>query len=201
MSNIAKEFESRVMLTEKEYLDIVSYYMKLYPDHSFLQNNNYYFDTKDFYLRKKHITFRIRTINDVRCELTLKIKGEHGDEEINDDITFKEMDTIMKEKFFPNGNVKKFLLSLPYPLSSYDNIVTLYNRRLEIAQDHHLLVIDKNEYNGITDYNLEVETKDDINLARKFLYDYIRKFSLSLANQKYAGKFHRAIDSVINKTK
>ena len=199
MSNVAKEFEARVMLTEQEYLDIVSFYMKLYPNHHFLQNNNYYFDTNDLLLRKRHITLRIRTINNTKAELTLKIKGENGDEEINDDITFKEMDTLINDKVFPNGDVKNFLLTFPNPLSSYENILVLYNRRLEIKLDNHLLVIDKNNYSDITDYNLEIEVKEDVNLAKKILSDYIEKFHLSLANQKYIGKASRAIDSVINK--
>lgn len=199
MSNIGKEFESRVMLTEQEYLDVVSHFMKLYPNNHFLQNNNNYFDTNDLFLKNRHITLRIRTINDIRFELTLKIKGLNGDEEINDDLSFKEKEAIIKDKFFPEGNVKRYLLSLPIPLSNYENIVSLYNRRLEIKFDNHLLVIDKNEYNGIIDYNLEIETKDDINLANKLLNDYIKQFHLSLANQKYHGKAHRALDSVIKK--
>lgn len=200
MSNILKEYEARVMLTEQEYLDIVSHYMKLYPNHHFLQNNNYYLDTKDLSLRKRHITFRIRTINNAKAKLTLKIKGNNGDEEINDDITFKEMDTILKSKVFPNGNVKSILLTFSTPLSSYENILVLYNRRLEIDFDNHLLVIDKNEYNDIIDYNLEVESKDDISLARKILNDYIKNFNLSLGNEKYIGKATRAIDSIIKKS-
>ena len=199
MSNIQKEFESRIMLTEREYLEVVSHFLKLYPNHHFLQNNNYYFDTKDLYLREKHITLRIRTINDVRSELTLKIKGENGDEEINDDISFKEKEILLNEKVFPEGNVKRYLLSLPIPLSNYENIVSLYNRRLEIKYDNHLLVIDKNEYIGIVDYNLEIETENDIKLARALLNEYIKKFNLSLGNQKYMGKAHRAINAAIKK--
>lgn len=199
MSNVAKEFERRVMLTEQEYLNIVSHFLKIYPNHHFLQNNNYYFDTSDLFLRQKHITLRIRTINDVRAELTLKIKGYNGDEEINDDITFEEMKNIIKEKVFPDGGVKKYLLTLALPLSSYENIVVLYNRRLEIAYPDHLLVIDKNEYNGIIDYNLEVEAKDNIQLADTFLKQYIKQFNLSLGNLNYRGKATRAIDSVTKK--
>ena len=52
MSNIVKEFESRIMLTSEEYMNIVSFYMKLYPEHHFLQNTNIYFDSDDLFLRK-----------------------------------------------------------------------------------------------------------------------------------------------------
>ena len=198
MSNIVKEFECRVMLTVEEYMNIVSFYMKLYPEQHFLQNTNIYFDSDDLFLRQKHITLRVRTINDVKCELTAKIKGEKGDQEINDDLSFKEMDALLNESKFPEGNVKNYLLSLSYPLSAYHQIVTLYNRRLEIKYDDHLLVIDKNNYNDIVDYNLEIETEKDIELSKQILEKYIKKFNLSLHKQKYMGKATRAIMSIKN---
>ena len=199
MSNIGIEFERRIMLTSEEYLNIVSFYLKLYPNHHFLQNVNYYFDSEDLFLRKNHITLRVRTINDVKSELTVKIKGENGDQEINDDLAFKDYELLMKDGIFPDGNVKKYLLSLSYPTHSFKNIATLYNRRLEIENDDHLLVIDKNNYSDIIDYNLEIETKDTIKLAEHYLEQYIKQFNLSLAGQKYRGKATRAIEAARKK--
>lgn len=193
MSNIVKEFECRIMLTENEYFAIVSFYLKQYPNHHFLQNVNVYFDNDDLFLRNKHITLRARTINDLNCELTLKVKGDNGDTEINDPLTIKEADLLLNNNVFPEGNVKNYLLSLERPLSDYHQITTLYNRRLEIAYPDHLLVIDKNTYSDITDYNLEIEAKDDIKTAKKFLKEYIEKFHLSLKDQPYMGKATRAI--------
>lgn len=199
MSNIVKEFESRIMLTSDEYLNIVSFYLKLYPNKHFLQNVNYYFDNDDLFLRKSHVTLRIRTINDVKCELTAKIKGDNGDQEINDNITLKEMDSLLKDGIFPIGNVKQYLLSLSCPLSSYRNIAVLYNRRLEIEQDDYLLVIDKNTYSDITDYNLEIEASN-IEQAKEVLKEYIKKFNLSLVEQNYLGKASRAIKAALKVT-
>ena len=62
----------------------------------------------------------------------------------------------------------------------------------------HLLVIDKNTYSDIIDYNLEIETENDINLSKKILDKYINKFNLSLHKQKYLGKATRAIMSIKN---
>ena len=105
------------------------------------------------------MTLRVRVINDLKSELTLKIKGNNGDQEINDDLLPKDMDALLKSNIFPNGNVKDYLLTLPKSLDSFKNIVSLYNRRLEIEEEDHLLVIDKNNYSDITDYNLEIEAK------------------------------------------
>ena len=199
MSNIVKEYETRIMLTENEYFEIVSYFMRLHPNKHFLKNTNIYFDTEDLYLRKNHITFRLRTINDIRSEVTIKIKGKNGDDEINDSLNAKEVELILKERVFPNGGVKSFLLTLPYTFDAYKEIATLYNIRLEIEEDDHLLVIDKNIYNDITDYNLEIETADNIESARKWLDHYIKQFNLANRGQKYVGKAHRAIMSAIKK--
>ena len=193
MSNVIMEFESRIMLTETEYFEIVSFYMKQYPNKQFLQNNNIYLDSNDLFLRKKHITLRIRIINDVTSELTCKIKGQNGDEEINDNLFIKDVNLLIEHGVFPSGNVKNYLLTLARPLSEYRVITTLYNRRLEIEFPDHLLVIDKNSYNDIVDYNLEIEAKYDMNVARKYLKYYIDKFNLSLKDQPYVGKASRAI--------
>ena len=193
MSNIAKEFESRIMLTDDEYLSIVSFYMKLYPNKHFIQNTNIYYDSDDLFLRKQGITFRLRIINDISSELTIKIKGKNGDTEINDKLNIAQFNLLKNNNIFPDGEVKKYLSTLPYSINEYKVITTLFNRRLEIEFDDHLLVIDKNTYSDIVDYNLEIETKDNIESAQRHLKEYIEKFHLSLINQKYQGKATRAI--------
>ena len=199
MSNIVKEYETRIMLTESEYFEIVSHFMRLHPNKHFLKNTNTYFDTEDLYLRKNHITFRLRTINDIKSELTIKIKGKNGDDEISDSLNTQEAQLVLKSRVFPDGDVKNFLLTLPYTFDAYKEITTLYNVRLEIEEKDHLLVIDKNAYNDIIDYNLEIETKDGIESARRILNYYIEQFSLVNRGQKYVGKAHRAIMSAIKK--
>ena len=195
MSNIGKEFESRVMLTDDEYLSIVSFYMKLFPNKHFIQNTNIYYDSDDLYLRKQGITLRLRIINDVTSEFTLKIKGNNGDTEINDYLHINQFNLLRNDNICPEGEVKKYLLSLPYPMAHYKPIATLYNRRLEIENEDHLLVIDKNSYGDVIDYNVEIEAKDNINSANKHLKEYIEKFHLTLINQKYQGKATRAINN------
>ena len=135
MSNVAKEFEARIMLTDDEYLSIVSFYMKLFPNKHFIQNTNFYYDSEDLFLRRQGITFRHRIINDVSSELTIKIKGKNGDTEINDKLNIAQFNALKNHHIFPDGEVKKFLTTLPYPISEYKEITTLFNRRLEIEFD------------------------------------------------------------------
>ena len=60
MSKVVKEYESRIMLTESEYFEIVSHFMRLHPEKHFLKNVNIYFDTPDYYLKNKNHPWRRR---------------------------------------------------------------------------------------------------------------------------------------------
>ena len=199
MSNIVKEFETRIMLSESEYFAIVSHYIRLYPNKKFLKNTNIYFDTEELYLRHHHTNLRVRIINDVKYELTLKIKHPDGDDEINDIIVKKDADALINGEYFPEGTVKKYLETLPYPLSAYKMITSLNTLRLEIQNEDHLLVLDKNSYSDITDYNLEIEANDSINTAKRLLNEYIKQFNLANRDEKYIGKSHRAIKAATKK--
>ena len=199
MSNAQKEYEVRLMIDEEQYFFIVTYYMNIYPNKHFLQNTNYYYDTDDLALRSQHMTLRLRTINDIKSELTLKIKGENGDDEINDCLNGKEAELLIKSNIFPYGEVRNRLKLLPYSLDKYHNVATLFNRRLEIEFDDYLLVIDKNTYGEVVDYNIEIESKVGIKHANSVLKEYIEKFNLPVSKEKYRGKARRAIDEANKK--
>ena len=171
--------------------------MNAYPNKHFLQITNTYYDTDDLFLRSQHMTLRLRVINDSKSEFTLKIKGEDGDEEINDGLSPKEADLLYNENLFPYGQVRNRLMLLPYSLDKYHKITTLYNRRLEIDFADHLLVIDKNNYGDVLDYNIEVESKVGIKHAKEILKQFIEKFNLTVSKEKYRGKATRAIDNAV----
>lgn len=192
-----KEYEARLMLDEERYFFIVTYYMNITPNKHFIQNANYYFDTNDLFLRSQHMTLRVRTINDVKSELTLKIKGDNGDDEINDRLTPQETELLINKSIFPYGQVRNRLMLLPYSLDKYHQIASLFNRRLEIEFDNYTLVIDKNTYGNVVDYNLEIESKVGIEHAKEVLKEYINKFNLKVSNEKYHGKATRAIDEAV----
>ena len=187
----------RLMIDEERYLFIVTYFMNIYPNKHFLQNTNYYFDTDDLFLRQQHITLRVRTINDIKSELTLKIKGENGDDEINDGLTPKEAELLVNQNIFPYGQVRNRLMLLPYSLDKYHRVAVLYNRRLEIEYEDYLLVIDKNTYGEVVDYNIEIESQVGIKHAKDVLKQYIEKFNLPVSKEKYVGKATRAIKEAL----
>ena len=197
MPKSEKEFETRLMIEEEQYFFIVTYYLNLYPNKHFLQNVNYYYDTDELFLRNQHMTLRVRIINEVKSELTLKIKGNNGDEEVTDGLTPKEMDMLLNQNVFPYGEVRNRLMLLPYSLDKYHLIATLFNRRLEIEFDDYTLVVDKNTYGNVIDYNIEIESKISIEHAKEVLKEYIAKFNLKVSKEKYHGKATRAIDEAV----
>lgn len=197
MSNTHKEYEVRLMISEEKYFTIVTYFMNIHPNQHFLQNVNTYYDTDDLFLRSQHMTLRLRTINDVKSEFTLKIKGEDGDEEINDGLTPKEAELLFNDNLFPYGQVRNRLMLLPYSLDKYHKIISLFNRRLEVPFDDYTLVIDKNSYGEVNDYNIEIESNLGIKHAKEMLKLYIEKFELPVSKEKYHGKATRAIDEAL----
>ena len=200
MIKTQKEYEERLMLTEEQYFFIVTYFMNIQPNKHFLQITNHYYDTDDLALTKdQRMTLRVRIINDVKSELTLKIKGQNGDDEITDGLNPKEQELLLEQNIFPYGQVRNRLMLLPYTLDKYHRITSLYNRRLEIEFDDYTLVIDKNTYEDEVDYNLEIESKVGIEQAKALLKEYASKFNLTLSKEKYIGKARRAITAALKK--
>ena len=200
MIKTQKEYETRLMLTEEQYFFIVTYYMNIQPNKHFLQITNHYYDTDELNLTKdQRMTLRVRIINDVKSELTLKIKGEDGDEEVTDGLSPKEQELLLEQNIFPYGQVRNRLMLLPYPLNKYRRITSLFNRRLEIEFEDHILVVDKNTYEDEVDYNLEIESSVGIVHAKELLKEYVNKFDLTLSKEKYIGKARRAITVTLKK--
>ncbi len=200
MIKTQKEYETRLMLTEEQYFFIVTYYMNIQPNKHFLQITNHYYDTDELNLTKdQRMTLRVRIINDVKSELTLKIKGEDGDEEVTDGLSPKEQELLLEQNIFPYGQVRNRLMLLPYPLNKYHRITSLFNRRLEIEFEDHILVVDKNTYEDEVDYNLEIESSVGIVHAKELLKEYANKFDLTLSKEKYIGKARRAITAALKK--
>lgn len=194
MSNITKEFEARVMIDENQYQEIINYYLKNNPHSSFIQNTNYYFDNEKYYLTSHHVTLRLRMIDEKEYELTCKIKGKNGDQEINDSLNENEKQFLLSRNIFPQGQVKNYLFKLDENINSYRLLTSLTTKRLEVKEKDHLFVIDMNNYGGNTDYNLEVESFNLKN-AKKYLEKYCAFFNVKLSKEKYIGKAHRALQA------
>lgn len=148
------EIEFKNLLTLAQYNEIYNYY-KL-DNIPTITNNNYYYDTKNEKLKEYNAALRIRHSNILK-ELTLKIKKDKKNIEINKDLFDDNIQSIINFSNLPI-EIKEYLSFLDEEnLFLNEKIETI---RKEISIDGGLLVLDKNNFlNGIVDYELEFEVK------------------------------------------
>ena len=188
---INMEYEARVMISEEQYHAMISYYKNSKKEKKYSVNVNTYFDYDDLSLTNNHIVLRARNISDKEYELTLKAKQEKGDIEINHALTSNEYNIILNNHIIPDSNVKEELVKQGIDFTKLKLIATLRTERLELQYKRFLLVIDKNEFRGRVDYNVEVES-DSKNSAKRYLIQKIRPFGVTY-KKGYISKSRRAI--------
>ena len=189
--NINMEYEARVMINEEQYINIRKHYLNSkYPKEEII-NENFYFDTEDLKLTSSHKVLRMRKINNSKYELTLKIKGENGDIEINHKLTDKEKDDLLENSIISYSPILNKLKESNIDPSSIRYITNLKTERLEVRLEYCLLIIDKNYYRNKIDFNLEVESSAK-SLAKSQLEEIIKPFGLSI-KKDYINKAKRAI--------
>ena len=189
--NINMEYEARVMINEEQYINIRKHYLNSkYPKEEII-NENFYFDTEDLKLTSSHKVLRMRKINNSKYELTLKIKGEKGDIEINHKLTDKEKDDLLEKSIISYSPILNKLKESNIDPSSIRYITNLKTERLEVRLEYCLLVIDKNYYRNKIDFNLEVESSAK-SVAKSQLEEIIKPFGLKI-KKDYINKAKRAI--------
>ena len=189
--NINMEYEARVMINEEQYINIRKHYLNSkYPKEEII-NENFYFDTEDLKLTSSHKVLRMRKINNSKYELTLKIKGEKGDIEINHKLTDNEKDDLLENSIISYPPILDKLKESNIDPSSIRYITNLKTERLEVRLEYCLLVIDKNYYRNKIDFNLEVESSAK-SVAKSQLEEIIKPFGLKI-KKDYINKAKRAI--------
>lgn len=148
------EREIKIMLTDREYAAVLSA-MYIY-DNPTVQTN-YYFDTEDFQMNKKAITCRIRCKDGV-YKATVKKHNIGTDCSVEYDLcTGCFFDTSV---FNAPG------------LIYHGNLTT--ERTYLHREKSCTMVLDKNSYLGITDYELEIEyTHDRSDSCRRQIKDIV----------------------------
>ena len=151
------ELEKKLMLSKSEYDYILDCFGK---DKPIITQVNYYFDTEDLSMNSKGITCRIRLKNGVYTG-TIKKHAHNSDASIENRV--KTRNGIYDNDFIDMG------LKLQGELVT-ERCCLLRNSTCEV-------VLDKNNYLGYTDYELEIEySKDNESNANgifKFFLDVV----------------------------
>ena len=189
--NINMEYEARVMITEDQYSLVKDFYTKPGKKFHELVNINYYYDDEKLTISNKHEVLRLRTINDVKHELTLKIKGENGDVEITKPLTSFETGAVMNQINISDIEIMNRLREIEVDPANLKLVAKLRTERIEVEEENYLLVIDKNYYNDKIDFNLEVESTSKSD-AIEYLKQIIEQFGIEY-KKDYISKSRRAI--------
>lgn len=187
------EYERRQVISEADYKMILKSLINL-PRKNLLITNTYY-DTKNISLIPKGILFRLRNENNERFEFTLKIRRNIGGD-IEHNIPFSRDDYARYDSYdyiaIPD-ELRSKVNDADIPNNVLYKKCTLKTSRQEFYILDYTLVLDENTYNGVTDYDFEVEAKS-MKRANEVYNDIVKTFVLP--KNKTLGKSSRAIATI-----
>lgn len=151
------EIEFKNLLTKQEYDRLIDFF-HLDKEKGTLQENHY-FDTKDFLLKKQHCALRIRHKNG-HFELTLKEPLVEGLLETTDILVENDAVKMIQEGGIIEGQVKQQLLKRKIPTEKLLYFGTLSTVRLEKEYKGGMLILDYSYYLNQEDFEIEYEVSD-----------------------------------------
>ena len=173
------EKEIKALINEKVYNAILG---EFEWDSSAEQTNHYYISPNNI-LKKYGITFRVRTINGIN-KLQIKKHISHEDSLQISEETERDIENV------PNSFSKEYvkeMTGIEAPVARIGSLTTLRNSFM--FTDGVEICLDKSEYLGITDYEIEVEYTSPI---PDELLDNLARLGVDF-NKKPVGKFSRFI--------
>ncbi len=187
MSN-AIEIEAKVLLRKQDYEKLVS----LFPNEKGYTQTNYYIDSEERALAKEGIALRVREKNEA-FEMTLKTPLSEGLLEKNCPLSKEEFESLYKGSF-PAKDIARFLTMLDIDVSTLKILTSLTTYRIDVHYENGLLSIDKNDYSGKTDYEIELEY-NHLDGAQKVLKNLLDQNGIPCEFNK-ATKVHRAMKAI-----
>ncbi|MFS0782858.1 CYTH domain-containing protein [Bacillus sp. 1P06AnD] len=152
------EIEFKNILTSFEFAKLSQYAGIV--DEAFFTQENHYFDTKNFALKKQGCALRIRSKNGT-YEMTLKQPAKEGLLESNQKIEVHEATAAIQSDLLPKGEIIALIHETygihPHELCYFGSLIT---HRAETEYEEGTLVLDHSEYLGEEDYELEYEVAD-----------------------------------------
>ncbi|HFR3775528.1 TPA: CYTH domain-containing protein [Streptococcus suis] len=171
------EIEYKTLLTKSEYLRLLSDFSDVSP----VLQTNHYIDTPSLDLKHHRFSLRIRTFEEI-AELTLKIPQEVGNQEYNQILDIQTALQLLENFQLPKGQIADIISATNVPIDQLTVWGSLTTKRHEKETSIGLMALDENEYNGLIDYELEVEVTDAE--EGKILFDeFLRKNAIQF---KYA---------------
>lgn len=166
------EIEFKTLMTNEEYQKIIDLFDLR---ENIFHQENYYFDSDDFYIRKNKMELRIRHRKNV-WKITLKRPHENCMYEDSIIINEDEAKTYIENGF----DLKAFGIDLFVTLKT-SNVT----ERAVTPYKEGNLFLDKSSYANITDYEIEYEA-DDVNYGIKVFKEFLTE-----NNIEYKPSYHK----------
>ena len=185
---MAKEYEVafRTLLTESEYLRLVEEF-KGAPSNF---QTNYYFDTRRFSLKAAEVVLRVKKRD--KYELGLKRKKGYTQIDLNEELSEEEFNNMVANGLIYNKNISQEVNDLIKD-QLLVNYLTLSTYRIFMPYKHGLLAIDKVEYLGTIDYELEFQASSRDSGKRDFI-ETVKE--LNIVYKKADSKIKRAYNAL-----
>lgn len=173
------EIEVKSKLSEDEYQKLLDGYKN---QKTYIQTN-YYLDDNLLTIRHKKCGLRVRE-KEGEFELTLKVPSGDGKIEINQQISNILFEKLQNGNIFPDGEIKQFLQgNFKAKIDEIHILGKLITTRTDITYNNSLISVDKSEYNGIIDYEIECEDSSKKS-AKENLKDFLKKNGIKYRENK-----------------
>ena len=188
---VSMEYEAHAMVSEKQYHEILSQYLKSGYKVNHVINKNTYFDNDELYLTHHDTVLRKRQFNE-KLEATVKRRVEKGNKEINVRLDDSLIDSVDPLLLFNDDIIIKVLNGKNVSVGELKVVGELTTDRYEFEINPNcLLVVDKNDYNHRIDYNVEVEASSKEE-AKEIIKSILSNFGATY-KKDYVSKSRRAI--------
>lgn len=183
------DVEFKSLLTEKEYNKLIEHFEKQARSD---YQTNHYFDTKRFSLKALNTSLRVRQREDY--ELTFKRKKGYNTELKSVKITEEEFKDLRESGVVVQEEVATDVTNL-IKEQKLVNFLSLSTLRHYVPYGSGVLNIDKSEYVGITDYEIEFSGKS----YHQGKADFIKIISdFGIQYKKSEKKIKRAFNALKN---
>ncbi len=164
------EHEAKSLISKLEFEKL----LKKYNLNQYIHQENIYFESIDNYFKNNNSALRIRNYNNLRYELTIKIKDQNmTNQEYNYPLTKAQFDQIKNTYKLPEYDY-------PFLIPTLTSCVSTATKRYQLPYAGHLVELDYTIFNQSSDYEIEVEAKS-ADIASRIMNEFLAENSLTFS--------------------
>lgn len=167
------EIEFKQLLDEDTYNKMAAYYQSSPP----FRQVNHYFETEARLLKTYGAALRVREKSG-KFMLTLKEPYQEGLLETHQEIGESAFQALKNKGLLPQGETTDQLIQLCGQMPALEYLGSLETERIEVQLSAGLLVLDRSDYVGRTDFELEFECSESAS-GRDFFHSLLEEWSLT----------------------